>query len=94
MPKQVGYKVIGTVTRVKGHCECGHKVGDKFELSGYSADGLCGFFYHDLYPYILMLQLGGKFPKEWGPPGWDGKVSVYDCMDIPNALRMELRVEK
>ncbi len=45
MVEQVGYKVIGTVKRVKGHCTAGHKVGDKFELSGYSADGLCGFFY-------------------------------------------------
>lgn len=89
MTEQVGYKVIGTITRVKGACSYGHKVGDRFELSGYTADGLCGFFYHDLYPYIIMLQFGGKFPDAWG-----GDVMQFECMDRANAVRIELRPEK
>jgi len=90
MAEQIGYRVVGTVTSVKGECSCGHKPGDKFELSGYSTDGLCGFFYHDIFPYIIMLQFGGSFPEEWGDP----KVVDLECMDRANAVRIELRREK
>ena len=90
MAEQEGYKVIGTIKKVKGECSWGHKVGDSFELSGYSSGGLCGFFYHDIYPYIIMLQFGGGFPEEWGDPD----VLTLDCMDIANAVRIELRREK
>ncbi len=89
MVEQAGYKVIGTVKNVKGECSFGHKVGDRFELSGYTADGLCGFFYHDIYPYIIMLQFGGKFPDEWG-----GEALELECMDRTNAVKIELRPEK
>ncbi len=89
MAEQAGCKVIGTIKSIKGECSFGHKVGDKFELSGYSADGLCGFFYHDIYPYIIMLQFGGKFPDEWG-----GEVTELECMDRANAVTIELRPEK
>jgi len=93
MAEQVGYKVGGTIKKVRGECEFGHKVGDRIELSGSSAGGLCGFFYHDIYPYIypyiIMLQFGGKFPDEWG-----GEVLEFDCMDVANAVRIELRREK
>ena len=57
MPEQLGYKATGTITGLKGECSAGYKVGDKFELSGYSSDGLCGFFYHDIYPYIIMAAI-------------------------------------
>ena len=89
MVKQVGYRVIGTIKQVKRECSFGHKVGDKIELSAYSPGGLCGFFYHDIYPYIVMLQFGGKFPDEWG-----GEVLEFDCMDKYNAVTIELRREK
>jgi dihydrofolate synthase/folylpolyglutamate synthase len=89
MTEPVGYRVIGTIKKIKGTCSWGHKVGDKFELSGYSPDGLCGFFYHDIYPYIIMLQFGGKFPE-----GWGGEVLQFECMDRANAVRIELRPEK
>ncbi len=90
MAKQIGYQVVGTVTAVKGNCAWGHKVGDKIELSAYSPGGLCGFFYHDIFPYIVMLQFGGSFPEEWGNPD----VVTLECMDRANAVRMELRREK
>ena len=90
----IKYKVIGTIKRVKGVCPIGHKVGEIFEVSSYSSGGLCGFFYHDIYPYIVMLQFGGSLPKEWGPEGWKGDVITLDCMDIVNAVRIELRREE
>ena len=89
MAEQIGYKVIGTIKQVKGECSWRHKVGDRLELSGYSPGGLCGFFYHDIFPYIVMLQFGGKFPDDWG-----GEVMEFDCMDKYNAVTIELRPEK
>ena len=89
MAEQVGYKVIGTIKSIKGECSAGHKVGDRLELSGHSSGGLCGFFYHDIFPYIIMLQFGGKFPDSWG-----GGVVELECMDRTNAVTIELRPEK
>ena len=87
MPEQLGYRVVGTIKGVKGSCSAGHKVGDTFELSGYSSDGLCGFFYHGLFPYIIMLQFGGGFPAEWGDPD----VIEMDCLDKWNLVTIELK---
>ena len=89
MAKQVGYKVIGTIKGVKGECYWGHKVGDRTELSIENSGGLCGAFYHDVFPYVVMLQFGGKFPDEWG-----GDVLELDCMDKYNAVTIELRREE
>ncbi len=83
----VGFKVIGTIKSVKGHCNAGHKVGDQFPLSGHNTAGLCGFFYHDIYPYLIMLQFGGGFPKEWGDPD----VLQLECMDKTNAVTIQLK---
>ncbi|HEX9975618.1 MAG TPA: TIGR04076 family protein [Dehalococcoidales bacterium] len=85
MAQQIGYKVIGTIKSVKGTCSWGHKVGDKLEMSGHNTAGLCGFFYHDIFPSIIMLQFGGKYP--WGDPD---KVQV-ECMDRYNAVTIELQ---
>jgi uncharacterized repeat protein (TIGR04076 family) len=82
-----GFKVEAEVLSVKGHCECNHKQGDKVEVSGLSAAGLCGFLYHDLFPYIIMLQFGGGFPAEWGDPD----VVERECMDATNAVKVRLR---
>jgi uncharacterized repeat protein (TIGR04076 family) len=82
------YKVIGTIISVKGNCDFGHKVGEKFELSGYRANGLCGYFFNMLFPYIIMLEFGGKFPDAWG-----GEIMKFDCIDIDSAVRIELRRE-
>ena len=54
-------------------------------MSGASPDGLCGFFYYNIYPYIIMLQFGGKFPEEWGDD------VQFECPDWVNAARIELR---
>jgi len=87
MAEQVGYRVVGTIKSVKGDCSAGHKAGDKLELSGHSSGGLCGFFYHDIFPYIIMLQFGGGFPPEWGDP----EVVELDCLDKSNLVTIELR---
>jgi len=78
---------VGTIKSIKGTCNAGHKVGDTFELSGHNTAGLCGFFYHDLFPYIIMLQFGGGFPPEWGDPD----ILEADCGDKLNLATIELR---
>lgn len=83
---QIGSRILGTVKAVKGECHWGHKVGDQFELGAHNTAGLCGFFYHDIFPYIVMLQFGGGFPAEWGDPN----VVSLECMDRANAVRIEL----
>ena len=87
MAEQLGYKVIGTIKSVKGTCSWGHQVGDKIELSGHNTGGLCGFFYHDIFPTIIMLQFGGQYP--WGEPD---RVEL-ECMDRSNAVAIELQRE-
>ncbi len=85
--QRIGYRVVGTIKAVKGSCSAGHKVGDRLELSGHHTAGMCGFFYHDIFPYIVMLQFGGGFPAEWGDPD----VVKLECMDKANAVKIELR---
>jgi len=83
---QVGHKIIATIRDVKGFCSAGHRIGDEFEISAHNTAGLCGFFYHDLFPYIVMLQFGGAFPPEWG----GGDTLTLECMDRYNAVTIEL----
>ena len=85
---KVGYKIVGTIKKVKGVCHAGHKKGDKLDLSGHNTGGLCRFFYHDIFPYIIMLQFGGSFPAEWGG---DPDVVTLECMDRFNVVRIELK---
>jgi len=85
--KMIGCQVLGTIKEVKGFCSANHKVGNQLELSGHNTAGMCGFFYHDIFPYIIMLQFGGAFPAEWGDPD----VVEMECMDRANAVKIELR---
>jgi uncharacterized repeat protein (TIGR04076 family) len=87
VPK-VGYKIVGTIKEVKGNCSKGHKPGDKIELDGHDSGGLCGFFYHDIFPNIIMLQFGGGWPAEWVE---DPDVMELECPDRTNVVKIELR---
>ncbi len=48
----IGCRVQATITGVKGECGAGHRVGETFEISCYNPGGLCGWFYHDVFPTI------------------------------------------
>lgn len=85
---KIGYRIVGTIKDVKGHCNACHKKGEKLELSGHNTGGLCGFFYHDIFPFIIMLQFGGGFPAEWVE---DQDIVELECMDKLNAVKIELR---
>ncbi|MBI2166272.1 MAG: TIGR04076 family protein [Chloroflexi bacterium] len=82
---RVGNKVIGEITSLKGTCGFGHKAGDKFEISCHDTAGLCGFFYHDIFPNLQMLQFGGSTP--WGE---NKDVVELECPDRFNSVKIKL----
>jgi uncharacterized repeat protein (TIGR04076 family) len=85
--KLPGYRIVATVKSVKGNCSWGHEAGDVFDIGCHDTAGLCGFFYHDIFPYIAMLEFGGGFPSEWGNPD----VINVECTDRTNLVTLELR---
>jgi uncharacterized repeat protein (TIGR04076 family) len=80
----IGYKVVGTITGVKGECSAAHRIGESFEISCHNPAGLCGFFYHDLFPALSTFQFGGNYP--W----WQGDVIEVQCPDSYNLVTMKL----
>jgi uncharacterized repeat protein (TIGR04076 family) len=82
----VGYKITATVISVKGNCGGGHQVGECFPISCHDSGGLCGFFYHNLFPELQTFQFGGKMP--W----WEqaGNVMVAQCPDPGNTVTLRL----
>ncbi len=80
----IGYKVVATVTESKGHCSAGHKAGESFEISCHNPAGLCGFFYHDIFPTLQTFQFGGHLP--W----WGGDTIQVGCPDQKNLVTLKL----
>jgi uncharacterized repeat protein (TIGR04076 family) len=72
------------VVEVKGECTAGHKKGDRFQISCYDSGGLCGFFYHDIFPSLSVMQYGGKYP-------WASQDElVLECADRHNLVTLKL----
>ncbi len=80
----VGYRIVATVTAVRGHCSAGLQVGDTFEISCHDPNGLCGFFYHDIFPDLQTFQFGGSLP--W----WQGDTFEAECPDSQNLVTLRL----
>ncbi len=81
---RIGNQIMGEIVSIKGTCGWGHKVGDKFEISCHNTAGLCGFFYHDVFPALQMLQFGGSTP--WG----NKDIQEVECPDRTNAVKIRL----
>jgi uncharacterized repeat protein (TIGR04076 family) len=79
-----GYKVMATVTGVKGVCPAGHQLGEHFPIGCFDGGGLCGFFYHSLFGDLQTLQYGGNAP--W----WDGETVEEICPDPVNLVTVKL----
>jgi len=76
------------VIAMKGECGAGHRQGDIFTLSCWDAGGLCGYFYHDIFPSLQTLQFGGVIP--WVP---DSELTL-ECPDRHNAVTIRLRAKE
>jgi len=72
------------VASVKGHCGGGHAAGEELTVSAWDAGGMCGYFYHDVFPYIMTLTMGGEIP--WAKDG----VLTLECPDRHNLVTVEL----
>ncbi|MBA4393889.1 MAG: TIGR04076 family protein [Desulfobacca sp.] len=84
----IGQKVTATITFVKGKCSAGHQVNETFEISCHNPGGLCGFFYHDIFPTLSTFQFGGNFP--W----WQGDTIEVQCPDPGNLVTIRLERTK
>jgi uncharacterized repeat protein (TIGR04076 family) len=73
------------VVSVKGTCSAGHKAGDFLQLSCWDAGGLCGFFYHDIFPSLNVMQFDGRYP--WG----NADEMVLECPDRQNLVTIRVR---
>ena len=73
------------ILSVKGECSAGHKAGDRLQLGCWDPGGLCGFFYHDIFPGLSLLQFGGNYP--WNK----GNEMTFECPDRANAVTMLVR---
>ncbi len=85
---KIGYRVTATVTGVKGKCNAGHREGDSFEISCHDPAGLCGFYYHNIFPDLQTFQFGGNLP--W----WQGDVIDIACPDPVNLVTIRLQRSK
>ena len=83
-PKDV-QPMVAEVISVKGSCSAGHKPGDSFPIGCWDSGGLCGFFYHDIFPNLNVMQFGGKYP--WGP----AEEMTLECPDRQNAVTIRVR---
>lgn len=82
---EIGYQVLAEVVSVEGSCSAGHAVGDKFEISCHDTGGLCGYFYHDIFPSLSTFQFGGSYP--W----WQGDAIELRCPDYRNFVTLSLK---
>jgi len=80
----LGYKVTATVIGAEGRCNAGHQKGDTFEISCHNPAGLCGFFYHRIFPSLQTFQFGGSLP--W----WGGDTIQVQCPDSHNLVTLQL----
>jgi uncharacterized repeat protein (TIGR04076 family) len=80
----LGYKIIATITGINGKCSTGHRVGESFEISCHNPAGLCGFFYHKIFPNLQTFQFGGEMP--W----WKGDTIQLQCPDSINLVTIKL----
>lgn len=80
----LGYRMVATVIDVKGRCSAGHAMSESFEISCHNSAGLCGFFYHNIFPNLETFQFGGSMP--W----WQGDVIQLRCPDIQNQVTIKL----
>ena len=80
------YDVQVTVVSQKGVCGYGHKVGDKWIVSGTTPAGICNAAYNVLYPEIRTYRFGGVLPWTKDPDS-----CCLACPDNENPVVFELK---
>ena len=85
---QIGNKVTAKIIGMEGQCTIGMKEGEEYELSIHHCGDFCGYFYHNIFNWINMLQFGGTFPKG------DPDIMEWTCPNGNNHLKVQLVREK
>lgn len=81
----IEYKVRLKIVSQKGKCAFGHAVGQEFDVSRATPEGLCPSAYHCAYPSIFALRCGGLIPWEKE----EGTAHVA-CLDPDNPVVMKI----
>jgi len=82
-----GYKIIVTVQSVKGHCDFGHRVGDRVVFDGQTVQGrVCLHALYSFLPKVFAMRYGAEFP-------WleDKDVATHACPEALNPVVFEIR---
>jgi uncharacterized repeat protein (TIGR04076 family) len=80
------YEVEVSVISQKGVCGAGHKVGDKWIVSGSTPAGMCSAAFHVIYPDIRVYHFGGILPWTQDPD-----VCQLACADHENPVVFQLK---
>jgi len=83
----IGNKVVAKVKGMANPCTINMQEGDEFEISLHKCGNFCGAFYHNLQPWVVMLQTGGDLPGLPDPDVMGGFV----CPNPVNKVQLELR---
>ena len=81
------YKITATVRSVKGHCDFGHRVGEKVVFDGETVQGrVCLHALYSFLPKVFAMRFGAEFP-------WleDKDVATHACPDAFNPVVFEIR---
>ena len=81
------YKIIATVQSAKGHCDFGHRVGERVVFDGETVQGrVCLHALYSFLPKVFAMRFGAEFP-------WleDKDVATHACPDAFNPVVFEIR---
>ena len=81
------HKIIATVKSVQGHCDFGHRVGDRVVFDGETVQGrVCLHALYSFLPKVFAMRYGADFP-------WleNKDVSTHACPDAFNPVVFEIR---
>ena len=73
------------IVEQKGTCAFGHKVGQEYDITRCTPEGVCQSAYHCAYPAIYALRFGGSLPWEK-----DKNKNYIACPDPFNPVVMEI----
>jgi uncharacterized repeat protein (TIGR04076 family) len=81
---RIGLRIVSQ----KGRCAFGHEVGQEFDVTGATPEGICPSAFHSAYPAIFALKYGAQLPWEEEP----GTAHIA-CPDAENPLTMKISRE-
>jgi uncharacterized repeat protein (TIGR04076 family) len=76
--------LVAEVIGQEGHCAAGHRKGDSFPIGCIDSGGLCGYFYHQIFPQLQTYEFGGRMP--W----WEGDDLIVTCPDPTNPVTLKV----